>query len=206
MPKKTFQLTLKQWMIAAACGVVLLVLLFVDQITKAWAEAAADGQHLGAVLGSDEYFLGIVRLCYSSNNGIAFSLFAGETNAMIAITVFTGFMIVGIGVLFFALFKKNVPAQACLAVIEAGAIGNLIDRIVCQDEFLGHYVRDFIDVSPLGFGICNPADFYITFGAAALVFIILFVGPSSLFPLTKKWRAESKRLEAEKKKKEKEDD
>ncbi len=203
MPKKKFKLTLKQTTVAVWCGLVLLLLLFVDQITKAWAEAAADCPPLASVHLTG-YFLGIIGLTYSSNNGIAFSMFAGNDVAMVIITVITALMIIGIGVIFFTLFKKNVPAQVCLAVIEAGAIGNLIDRLACQNEFLGHYVRDFIDVSRLGFGICNLADFYITFGAVALVFIILFIGPSSLFPLTKKWREEGKRLEAEKEKKKKE--
>lgn len=200
MEKKKSKLTLKQWKVAVWCGIVLLILLFVDQITKAWAEAAADGL-LSAPLS--DYFLGFIRLDYVSNSGIAWSLFDDNPVAMTVITVFTGIMIVGIAILFFTLFKKNIPAQASLAVIEAGAIGNLIDRIACKNA-AGHYVRDFIDVSRIGFGTCNVADFCITFGAVALVFIILFIGPSSLFPLTKKWREESKRLEEEKEKKKKE--
>ena len=95
-------------------------------------------------------------------------------------------LIVALAALFFTVFKRNTPARITLAVIEAGAIGNLIDRLA-----LG-YVRDMVDVSPLGFGVCNFADFFITFGGVALLIIIAFIGKDALFPLTKKWREEAK--------------
>ncbi len=191
MNKLKFRLTNKEARFATIAGLVFLLLLFVDQITKAWAEAEQ--------VRDPEYFLGIIKLTYTTNPGMAFSWFSQNYAAMVFITILTIFMIIGIAVVFFTLFKKNPPAQMCLAIIEAGAIGNLIDRL-----YFGH-VRDFLDISPLHFGICNPADFYITLGAAALVFIILFIGPSALFPMTKKWREEAKALEAvrEEKKKEK---
>ena len=156
-------------------GLIMLALLFVDLITKAWAYAAQIQQ--------SSYFLGFIKWNYlpGGNTGIAFGMFSNTEVAMTVITIFTVLMIIGIGVLFFTIFKKNRPAQICLAVIEAGAIGNLIDRIL-----LG-YVRDFVDVSRLGFGICNFADFYITFGAVALFIIVLFVGKEAIIPLGK-WR------------------
>lgn len=157
------------------CGIISLLLLAVDLITKAWAYAVQIQQN--------SYFLGFIRWNYlpGGNTGIAWGLFDSAEVAMTIITVLTAFMIVGIVVLFFSVFKKNRPAQVCLAVIEAGAIGNFIDRVI-----LG-YVRDFVDVSPLGFGICNFADFFITFGAVALLFILLFVGKDAMIPLGK-WR------------------
>lgn len=190
MVKSKYRLTNKEARYATIAGIVFLLLLFVDQITKAWAEAEQ--------VRDADYFLGIIKLTYTTNPGMAFSWFSQNYAAMVVITILTIFMIIGIAVLFFTLFKKSPPAQMCLAIIEAGAIGNLIDRL-----YFGH-VRDFLDVSPLHFGICNPADFYITLGAVALVFIILFIGPSALFPLTKKWREEAKILEAEREEKKKE--
>ena len=189
MKKVKFRLTDKQKLFVLISGILFLVLLFVDQITKA-AAAAAD-------VNQSEFFLGIIKLTYVENEGMAFSIFSQNYTAMVIITILTVFMIIGIAVLFFTIFKKNPSAQMCLAIIEAGAIGNLIDRL-----YFGH-VRDFLDVSPLHFGICNPADFYITFGAIALVFIILFISPHSMFPLKKSWREEAKRLEAEKEAKKK---
>ena len=189
MKKLSFRLTNKQARYAALAGIVFLVLLFLDQFTKAWVAA-------GFVMQKD-YFLGIIRISYAENPGMAFSLFAKNSAAMVVITVLTVFMIIGIAVIFFTLFKKNRPAQMCLAIIEAGAIGNLIDRL-----YFGS-VRDFLDLNPLHFGVCNPADFCISLGAVALVFVILFIGATSMFPLTKKWREEAKKLDAQKKKEKK---
>jgi len=178
------KINLKHAYITAAGVLVMLLLLFVDQFTKMLTD--------GFAVRQGKYFLGIIRIYYTRNPGMAFSWFDDNPTIMIVITVITVFLIAGIGAIYFTLFKKNTPARMCLAVIEAGAIGNLIDRLV-----LG-CVRDFLDVSPLHFGVCNPADFFITFGAVALVFIIMFIGPSAVFPMRKKWREEAKRLEAEK--------
>ena len=165
--------------------VLMLLLLFVDLFTKTLAEAFTFNQ--------PDYFLGLVRLSYTENRGIAFGLAADNRPAMIGITVVTFALIIAIAVCFFTIFKRNRPVQACLAVIEAGAVGNLVDRLC-----LG-YVRDFVDVSPTGFGICNIADFFITGGAVVLCFIILFIGPSAVIPLKKKWREEAKRREEQEK-------
>lgn len=176
----------KRVLVALISGVILLLLLFLDQITKALAEATKVNQN--------SYFLGIVKLTYTSNPGIAFGMLSDNPAAMAVVTALTVVLIVGIAALFFTVFKKNTPVRVIFAIIEAGAIGNLIDRLCFQPS----YVRDFVDVQPLHFGICNLADFYITFGAVALVFIILFIGKNAVFPLTKKWREEAKRDDEEK--------
>lgn len=168
---------------------VMLVCLFADQITKALA-------HASAVEG--EYFLGLVRLYYTENTGMAYGIGGNNPLFMTFVTIFTVVMIVALAVLFFTVFRKNKPAQIALAVVESGAIGNLIDRTFLQNSSGQAFVRDFLDVSRFGFGVCNVADFCITFGAVALIFIILFIGPGSVFPLTKKWREEAKAHEAEK--------
>ena len=93
--------------------------------------------------------------------------------------------------MFFTIFRKNLPVRICLAVVEAGALGNIIDR------FCLGYVRDFVDVQPVGFGICNIADFFITGGVVAVVICILFIGKDAVFPLTKKWREEAKHEDRE---------
>ncbi len=165
-------------------GIIMLALLVVDLVSKAWAEANWVRSNL---------FLGLVGLNFTRNAGIAFGILSDNPVAMYGVTAVTLLMIAGIGVLFFTLFKKNVPAQICLAVIEAGAIGNLIDRLCLVNDFGTHYVRDFIDLTRIGFGICNIADFCITLGAVALVFIIFFIGRSAVFPLTQKWRKEAKK-------------
>lgn len=162
--------------------IIVFALLLVDLVTKALA--AAVNVHMD---------IGIFGLNYTKNSGIAFSWFSSDAVAMQIITVITCFMAVLIAIAFFSIFKKNKPAQYALCVIEAGALGNLIDRLA-----LG-FVRDFVDVSAIGFGVCNIADFCITFGAVALIFIILFIGKGAMLPLTKKWREEAKAEAAQEK-------
>lgn len=157
-------------MIALVCTVLMLILLYIDQITKAWAAATDVSQ---TVIPKFIYFR------YTKNSGMAFGIGGGSETFMTIVTVLTIVMIIGIGVLFFTLFKKNAPAQVALALVEAGAIGNLIDRLVLD------YVRDFVDVSSIGFGVCNIADFCITGGAVLLVIVILFVGKDAVIPLGK---------------------
>ena len=165
-------------------ALIVLLLLLCDQISKLFADFLQVAQQ--------KYFLGIIRLSYSPNYGMAFGIFNDNAVAMYIITGITAVLILGIAALYATVFRKNLAAQIALAFVEAGAIGNFIDRIC-----LG-YVRDFLDVSPTGFGICNVADFCITGGAVALIVILLFIGPASAFPLKKSWREQAQREEEEK--------
>ena len=98
-------------------------------------------------------------------------------------------------VLSLTVFKKNFPAQLSLFCIASGAVGNFIDRLFITDLADKPAVRDFIGLR--FFNVCNFADFCITIGAVALIFILLFIGPSAAFPIKKKWREEQKRQEKE---------
>ncbi|MBO5045477.1 MAG: signal peptidase II [Clostridia bacterium] len=171
-------------MTVLVCALISLVLLFADLVIKGWAEAVNVYQA--------DYFLGFIRWNFEENPGMAFGMLANNRTGMIVITALTVVMIIGLVVLFFTAFKHNKPARVGLAIIEAGAIGNLVDRLI-----LG-YVRDMVDVSPIGFGVCNFADFYITGGAVFLIFVIMFIGKDAVLPLKKKWRDAAK-AEAEEK-------
>lgn len=172
--------------IALVGALIVFVLLFIDLLTKALAQAFLEGAPVG------DMFLGFARLEFQRNDGIAWSMFDKNPIAMTVVTALTVVMIVAIGVAYFTVAKKNTPARIALAVIEAGAIGNLVDRL-CLD-----YVRDFIHIDLiLPAYTCNVADMYIVLGAIALVIIILFIGKDAAFPITKKWRAQAKAEDAE---------
>ena len=168
-------------------ALIACLLLFIDLISKVWAQAAAQGHTDVALTG---YLLNLVRLYYTHNPGIAYGLFGGNDVAMVIVTALTVVMILAIAAVYFTVFRYNAPVRIVLAVIEAGAIGNLLDRLI-----LG-YVRDFIDLSKVGFGIANLADFYIVLGAVALVFMLLFIGEDALQPLKKEWREKAKEKDA----------
>lgn len=186
----------------ALCSFVALVLLFADQITKFYA-----CYYLGPSSGgkSIEIIPGFLTLRYDGNPGIAFGIGVGNRLFMITVMVFTAILIVFIILLVYAIFRKNLPVRMCLAVVEAGAIGNFLDRLFYYESGVAT-VRDFLDFgefrpfawlgSDFNFGICNVADLCISFGAVALLFIVLFIGPHAVFPLTKKWREQAKAEEA----------
>ena len=158
-------------------GLIFAVLLAVDLFTKAWAE----WYEIAYGLSQPSYFLGIVRLTYTQNRGIAFGIASDDPLIMsiiIAVTVLLALLLI---VAFFTIFRNNMPVRICLATVEAGAVGNIVDRLV-----LG-YVRDFLDVRPI----------YIVFGVIVLAFIILFIGKNAVFPLTKKWREQAKKEDEE---------
>ncbi len=146
-----------------------LLFILVDQLTKAWAAFEQVNFDL---------FWGF-RFTYTKNFGVAFGMFNDNPAMMVVISILSVVLSVGIIVASFTLFKNNRPAQFTLAIINAGAIGNLIDRFA-----LG-YVRDFVDLRVIGFAICNIADFCITLGAVALFLIIMFVGKDAVIPLGK---------------------
>ncbi len=174
-------------LVALVGALIACILLFIDLISKVGAEAAAGGHTDVPLTG---YFLNLVRLYYTHNPGIAYGLFGGNDTAMVVVTALTVVMILVIGAVYFTVFRRNTPVRIVLAIIEAGAVGNLLDRLI-----LG-YVRDFIDLSKVGFGIANLADFYIVLGAVVLVFILLFIGEDALLPLKKEWREKAKEKDA----------
>lgn len=188
---------------AVGIALLVLVLLFVDQLTKLLAYYYLINEPRTVTL-----IPGFLGLMYAENDAIAFNIGSGNRPFMIFVMILTAALIVGIVVLMFTVFKKNRGARIALCFIEAGAIGNFLDRLTVVGVKGDPIVRDFInmiDFKPLrwlgsefNFGVCNVADFFIVFGAIALLVIILFIGPYAIFPATKKWRAESKAIEEEK--------
>ena len=66
--------------------------------------------------------------------------------------------------------KIQAPiGKISLLVIAAGAIGNVIDRVV------NHYVVDMIQLEFIRFPIFNIADIYVCVGVALFAFYYLFI-------------------------------
>jgi signal peptidase II len=66
-------------------------------------------------------------------------------------------------------------SRITLALLFAGAVGNLIDRIVLS------YVRDFFDFCLINFPVFNVADSSLTIGCILLVIDALFLKDRSMF-------------------------
>ena len=138
--------------------VVISVLVAADQLTKYWATLAL------APNGSAPFLPGIMELRYVLNDGAAFSMLGGKEWGRVFLIVLTSIaMLVILFLLFFRRSSMNRLCYAALLLIEAGGIGNLIDRV------LNGYVVDFFATTFINFAVFNVADCFITVGFALLV-------------------------------------
>lgn len=108
---------------------------------------------------------GVLQLTYTGNDGAALNIFSGQRIFLIVIV-----SLVVIGILYLMVFKhiRSKPILWSCAVIVAGGIGNLIDRIAYG------YVIDYIEVLFFDFAIFNFADCLVTCGVLFLIVYLIF--------------------------------
>jgi signal peptidase II len=138
-------------------GIAILVLAL-DQLTKAWVSASLpEGGWWSPLPGLWRVF----RLTHITNSGAAFGIFPNQGNFFILIAIIVAMAIV--------LYYRYLPTgnwlvRLSLGLQLGGAIGNLIDRLR-----YGHVV-DFIDI---GFWpIFNLADVSIVSGVVILAYCL----------------------------------
>jgi signal peptidase II len=134
---------------------LIILLIAVDQLTKSIVRATL-------ALARPRHY-GILTLIYTTNVG-AFLSVGSNLPPLVRATIFAGIVTIALGLAALALFRGKVQSPAdevALAVIIAGGVGNLIDRL----RFAGR-VTDFLYLSagPLHTGVFNLADMSITFG------------------------------------------
>lgn len=102
--------------------IVVLVLL-VDQVLKIWIKTHMTMGEEFSVIGS--WF----KIHFVENNGMAFGFEFGGDYGKIFLSLFRIAAVFGIGWYILKLVKKDLPMGfiACVALIFAGAIGNIID-------------------------------------------------------------------------------
>lgn len=145
--------------VKALIGAAVLVIL--DQLTKYWAASALKGKQ------PIELWNGVFELQYLENRGMAFGLMQ---NKIILFVIFT-VIILGAILYYYRLVpstKRMLPLRMTLIILAAGAVGNLIDRII------NNYVIDFLYFKLIDFPIFNVADCYVTVSLFALICLILF--------------------------------
>ena len=144
-----------RWRTAALC-LVMLSCISCDQATKALAR---DG-----LVGKTISFLGdAVRLEYAENTGAFLSLGASLPSRTRTLLFVGGTSLIVMGLLV-ALARQrqgSMTGALGLALLTAGAVGNLIDRVA-----YGGVVVDFVSLGlgPFRTGIFNLADVAITLG------------------------------------------
>lgn len=143
---------------------VSLVVL-IDQWSKAWILSTLELHHSFAVIG------GFFNITYVRNPGAAFGFLAGAP----PIFRYFFFLAVTVAAILFILHylrttrKEDVLLVFSLALILAGAVGNLVDRLRFGE------VVDFLDVyvGSYHWPAFNVADAAISTGAAVLILVLL---------------------------------
>jgi len=143
---------------------VALPVVLTDQATKVIARAFL-------LPGEVREVLPFANLRLSFNRGISFGLLPADESSGVPVLIGITALI-SIGVALWSAMAQARQEGAALALIVAGALGNLIDRV--RDGM----VTDFIDLHAAGYHwpTFNVADITITFGAAWLVADSLGIG------------------------------
>ena len=138
-----------------------LAVLGLDLWTKAWIVREMP------LYSTEEIIPGLFNLVHTQNKGIAFSLFAdsGPLVREWILPILSAVAIAFVIGYFWRISKGAVWVRFALALILAGAAGNLYDRMMYG------YVTDFLDfyVSDWHWPAFNVADSAITVGACALL-------------------------------------
>lgn len=144
-----------------------VTILVIDQITKAIVRAKLP---TGASLGLIPH---VIRLTSVRNSGAAFGLFPGRQPVFVLTSALVLFVIA-------AYWRRAKPMQwpvvIALAMVTAGALGNLIDRAI-----IGR-VTDFFEFAFIDFPVFNVADIGIVGGVGVLMIWILFGPPETSEP------------------------
>jgi signal peptidase II len=143
------------WVVAA-----LVVIVAVDQLTKAWAVAAL-------ARGPKHVIGDFLVFDLSRNGGSAFSRFQGYTPVVAVLAIVIAF--------FVARAVRDATDRWTLiglVLVLGGALGNLADRLARSPGFLRGHVVDFVAVG--WWPVFNVADSCITIGAILLIVRTLF--------------------------------
>jgi signal peptidase II len=116
---------------------------------------------------------GVFHLTNVHNTGAAWGMMQGFRWLFIPMTL----IVCGIIVFILVKYHKRVTvfSRLTLSLLFAGAVGNLIDRV------LFGYVRDFFDFCLINFPVFNVADSAMTIGCALLIIDALFLKERSIF-------------------------
>ena len=142
---------------------IVVVWVATDIVTKAWAQSRLIPERLPR-----NVFGEFVRFTLVHNQGAAFGMHIGGASRW----VFTGLTLVALAMLW-RLFRETHPGDwartLALALVSAGALGNLFDRLRSSRG-----VIDFIDIGTTGwrFWTFNVADIGVTCGAILLGLVL----------------------------------
>ena len=146
-------------------SVILIVGIALDQVTKWIASAELLGEGRKEILGK------LFSFTYAANEGAFLSLGATWPPAirLIVLTILPGILLLGFLVYMLRSDKHGKTMSIAFALVAAGGIGNIIDRI------LNGFVVDFMhmDFGIFQTGVFNVADIYIMVGVGIFILIMI---------------------------------
>lgn len=142
---------------------LIFILFAIDQYTKQLAVIhLKDGKDFILIKN-------ILSFSYLENTGAAWGVLSGK------ITLFAAFTCILILLILLIMIRlermggiKYCLLQFDMAILLAGAIGNLADRLI------NGYVVDFIKTDFMNFPVFNVADCYVTLSMIILIIFLLF--------------------------------
>ena len=156
---KNFKQYLKQNYINIIIKILLIAIVIVaDLLTKGFFEDKS---------GKVEFIPGFIYFTFVKNTGAAFGIFPNGSGWLVVFSV--------VFLLVFVLYdignkEQNWWSHTGFALIFAGAIGNMVDRLA-----LG-YVRDFIALDFMEFPVFNVADISVTIGCVLyIIYLITYI-------------------------------
>ena len=138
-------------------AIIIFLGVVADQLSKMWA-----AEHLMA--SSPQVIPGVLSFTYVENTGMAFGMGSGMTVLLAIASLVLAILLAGALVRYRD--KIHVLSKVALALMIAGALGNVIDRF-----FLG-YVVDFIRFDFVEFAV---ADICVTMGTIFLFMSLIFL-------------------------------
>lgn len=141
--------------------IIIILGVLLDRITKFWSVNILS--NIGEIKIINNFF----SFYYLENTGAAFGIMKNKIYFLSMITIF----VLG-GVIYYLIYKKpkSILLRISLSLIIAGAIGNLVDRLLYR------YVIDFImfhykDV--YYFPVFNVADILVCIGTFLLIIFLI---------------------------------
>lgn len=140
---------------------VFLLLVIADQFTKQLAVSQLKGNSGITIINN------VFKLFYLENHGAAFGIFQDQRIPLLIITVV---VLLFIGYIFNRIphESKFLPIKWILIILAAGAVGNMIDRMI------NGYVIDFLYFQLINFPVFNIADCYVVIGAFLAMILVIF--------------------------------
>lgn len=143
-------------------AIVIVALVLLDQLVKYFVKT---GIPMGETVGFIPHVLGLTHI---HNTGAAFSMLEGGGARWFFVILTAAFVAVALWVLFGKKLRHPLGKWSWVLLI-AGAIGNLIDRL------LFGYVVDMFEVLFFRFAIFNVADIFVVVGGILFCVYYLFL-------------------------------